>query len=69
MTPEKIQALQEHIQAIANLLYEEISPEQLKNLEVLEETVRQKVLEHVSPQIGVFLSKKQQESMQVDQDN
>ena len=69
MTPKKIQALQEHIQAIANILYEETSPEQLKNLEVLEETVRQKVLEHVSPQIGVFLSKKQQESMQVDQDN
>ena len=69
MTPEKIQALQEHIQAIANILYEETSPEQLKNLEVLEETVRQKVLEHVSPQIGVFFSKKQQEPMQVDQDN
>ena len=63
MTLEKIQALQEHIQAIANILYEETSPEQLKNLEVLEETVRQKVLEHVSPQIGVFLSKKQQEPM------
>lgn len=69
MTPEKIQTLQEHIQAIANILYEETSPEQLNNLEVLEETVRQKVLEHVSPQIGVFLSKKQQEPMQVDQDN
>ena len=69
MTPEKIQTLQEHIQAIANIRYEETSPEQLNNLEVLEETVRQKVLEHVSPQIGVFLSKKQQEPMQVDQDN
>ena len=39
MTPEKQQALQEHIQAIANILDEETSPEQLKNLEVLEETV------------------------------
>ena len=40
MTPEKQQALQEHIQAIAKILYEETSPEQLKNLEILEETVR-----------------------------
>ena len=40
MTPEKKQALQEHVQAIANILYEETSPEQLKNLEILEEAVR-----------------------------
>ena len=66
MTPEKQQALEGHIQAIANILYEETSPEQLKNLEILEETVRQQMLEHVSPQIGVFLSKKQQELMLAD---
>jgi len=69
MTPEKQQALHEHIQAIANILYEEISPEQVKNLEILEETVRQQILEHVSPEIGVFLSKKQQELMPADPGN
>ena len=63
MTPEKQQALQEHIKVIAKILYEETSPEQIRNLEILEETVRQQMLEHVSPQIGVFLSKKQQELM------
>ncbi len=40
MTPEKQQALEGHIQASAKILYEETSPEQLKNLEILEETVR-----------------------------
>jgi predicted HTH transcriptional regulator len=69
MNQEKTQALQKHIQAIANILYEETSSEQLKNLEILEETVRQQILEHVSPQIGVFLSKKQRELIQVDQGN
>ena len=69
MKPEKKQALQEHIQAIANILYEETSPEQVKNLEILEETVRQQMLDYVSPQIGVFLSKKQQELMPADQGN
>ena len=69
MNPEKKQALQEHIQASANILYEETSPEQVKNLEILEETVRQQMLDYVSPQIGVFLSKKQQELMPADQGN
>ena len=69
MTPEKNQALEEHIQAIASILYEETSPKQLKNLEILEETVRQQILEHVSPQIGIFLSKKLRELMLADQGN
>lgn len=69
MTPEKQQALQKHIEAIAKILYEETSPEQVKNLEILEVTVRQQMLDHVSPQIGVFLSKKQQELLLADQGN
>lgn len=58
MTPEKAQTLQNHINAIAAILYEEIQPEQLTTLESLEKTVRQQVLEHVTPQIGVFLSRR-----------
>lgn len=57
MTPEKAQALQDHINVIAAILYEETQPEQLTTLESLEKTVRQQVLEHVTPQIGVFLSR------------
>ncbi len=69
MTPEKQQALQEHIQAIADILYEETSPEQLKTLEILEQTVRQQMLEHVSPHIGVFLFKKQPKLKQAESGN
>jgi hypothetical protein len=35
MTPEKERALKEHIQAIATILYEETSPEQLRDWKVL----------------------------------
>ena len=62
MTPEKAEALQAHLQAIATILYEDTPPESLTNLEEIEKTVRQKVLKHVSPEIGVFLSKQSQVS-------
>jgi hypothetical protein len=56
MNFEKAQLIQHHAEAIAALLYEDTSPEQVKTLESLEKTVREKVLEHVSPAIAIFLS-------------
>ena len=43
MTPEKEKALKEYIQAIAKILYEETSPEQLRDLESIEAAVRHQV--------------------------
>jgi hypothetical protein len=63
MNSQKEKALKEHIQAIANILYEETSPEQLRNLETIEATVHHQVREYVSPEIGIFLSKKQQKQV------
>ena len=60
MTPEKTEALKDHLQAIAAILYEENPPEKLKTLEEIEQTVRQKILKHVSPEIGIFLFKQSQ---------
>ncbi|MCG6138926.1 MAG: ISKra4 family transposase, partial [Nostoc sp. LLA-1] len=40
MTPEQKQALQEHIQAISKILYEDTSKEKLTNLAGIEEAVR-----------------------------
>jgi hypothetical protein len=54
MTPEKERALKEHIQAIATILYEETSPEQLRDLESIEATVHHQVTQYVSPPIGIF---------------
>jgi hypothetical protein len=56
MDSEKAQLIQHHAEAIAALLYEDTSPEQVKTLDSIEKTVREKVLEHVSPAIAVFLS-------------
>lgn len=56
MNSEKAQLIHQHAEAIAALLYEDTNPEQVKTLESIEKTVREKVLEHVSPAIAVFLS-------------
>jgi hypothetical protein len=68
MTPQKEKALSEHMTAVqphslretAKILYEDTSPSELNSLESIETVVREKLLTHVSPQIGFFLSKKSQ---------
>ncbi len=59
MDADKLQQIQAHACAIAALLYDETAPEQLTTLEGIEVAVRGHILEHVSPQIGHFLSQKQ----------
>lgn len=56
MDVEKLQQIQAHARAIAALLYEETAPEQLATLEGIEAAIRGQILEHVSPEIGLFLS-------------
>ncbi len=56
MTPEQQQALEEHIQAIAKILYEDTLPEQLTSLAGIEQAVRSQMQKHVMPEVGVFLS-------------
>ena len=69
MTSKNAIALKAHIQAIAAILYEETSQEELNTLEQIEQIVRQKVLKHVSPEIGVFLFKQSQGQPSVEQEN
>ena len=68
MTPEKAKELKTYVQAIAAILYEETPQETLNTLEEIEQTVRQKVLKHVSPEIGVFLFKQLQVQLQAEKD-
>ena len=63
MTPEEKKELNEHIKASGKILYRQIKPEQVENLAKIEETVRGQVFEYISPQIGIFLSNKEQERM------
>ena len=63
MTPEEKKELNKHINAIGKILYKQAEPEQVETLANIEETVRDQVLEYISPQIGIFLSDKEQEQM------
>ena len=65
MNPEKQERIQACLTELASLLYEETNQSELTDLESIEKTVRQQILEHVSPQIALFLSNKQQEPKQV----
>jgi hypothetical protein len=56
MTPDQEQALKAHLEAIAQILYDQSDPEAIKTLEGIELTVRQKIQAHVSPELGSFLS-------------
>lgn len=63
MTPKEQKELSEHIDAIGKILYRQAKPEQVETLAKIEETVREQILEHISPQIGIFLSNREQEQM------
>jgi len=64
MTPEQEQALKEHLQAIAKILYDDSDPATMQTLEGIEMTLRQQIQTHVSPKLGNFLSKRLQEHNQ-----
>ena len=57
MTPEQEKVLKAHVEAIAEILYEESDPEAMKTLEGIEQSVREQVQKHVSPKLGSFLSR------------
>jgi len=69
MTPEQKQALQAHLEAIAQILYDESDPQAMTTLEGIELTVRQQIQAHVSPELGSFLSKPLQERKQASEEN
>ena len=54
MTPEAQQELNQHVQAIAKLLYADANISELKSLNDIEVTIRNQVQTHVTPQIGLF---------------
>jgi hypothetical protein len=56
MTPEQQERLQACTQEIAEILYHNSDPSRLKTLEGIEQTVRQQMLEQVSPNVALFLS-------------
>jgi hypothetical protein len=63
MNPAEKVKLDEHVQAIAKILYADADKSQMTNLGQIEEGIRAQLQEQVSPQLGVFLSQKLQEQM------
>jgi hypothetical protein len=56
MNSEQERALKVHLDAIAQILYDDSDPEALRTLEGIELTIREKLQAHVSPELGRFLS-------------
>lgn len=69
MTPEEAQRLQACVQEMAAILYKDTPTEKLKTLEGIEKAVRQQMLEHVSPEVAVFLSNKLRELSKANSDS
>ena len=60
MTPAEKAQLDEHIQAIAKILYADADKSQMSDLAQIEAGVRAQIQKHIGPQLGVFLSKRLQ---------
>lgn len=57
MRPEDIERLKACSQEIAEILYRNTPESELTNLDGIEKSVRHQMLEHVSPEVALFLSK------------
>lgn len=60
MTPSERLELEACINRASEILYNNVEEESLETLEDIEITVREQVLENVSPQITLFLLKEKQ---------
>ena len=54
MIPSDQQQLKVHLKAVAEILYRNTDPTELKSFESIEKSVRQKMLSEVGPEIGNF---------------
>jgi hypothetical protein len=54
MSPEERQELEQHLNAIAKILYQNTDPSQLQDFESIEMAAREHLLIEVSPKIGEF---------------
>ncbi len=61
MTPSERLELKECLKRASEILYDNSDPKSLESLEGIEKTVREQVLENVSPEIALFFWKERQE--------
>jgi N-acetylglucosaminyldiphosphoundecaprenol N-acetyl-beta-D-mannosaminyltransferase len=63
MNPEKEEALQEHIQAIAKILYEDSPSKESTTLAGIEQTIHSQMQKYVMPEVELYLSKRLQKQL------
>jgi len=61
MTPEDQQRLKAHLKGVASILYRNTDSTELSNFETIENSLRQKMLKEVGPELGRFFFQKYQE--------
>jgi hypothetical protein len=64
MKPANQKKLQKHLQAVAKILYQEAEAKELESLAGIEKTLRAQTLKYITPELGIFFCKKQQEQQQ-----
>lgn len=58
MTPEQREQMEQHVTAIAQILYDDAEAKgmSMDSMAEIEQTVRTQLQNHVSPELGIFLS-------------
>lgn len=69
MTPSERQELESCLKRASEILYNNSDPKELDTFEGIEKTVREQVLENVSPEITLFLSKRKRKQEKEEKDN
>ena len=64
MTPSDKEQLKSHLKAVAEILYKNTDPTELKSFDSIEKSLRQKMLEEVGPELGSFFFQQYQELKQ-----
>ena len=66
MTPEEIERLKVCSQEIAEILYRNTPENELTDLDGIERSVRFQMLEHISPEVALFLSQLEQAQLKAE---
>ncbi len=66
MNIEEKERLEACLTEIGSILYNNTPKEEIETLEAIETKLREQILEYVSPQIALFLSKNRQEQIKVE---
>ena len=66
MTPTEIQEVNGHLQAVAQIFFRNTPEEKRQDFESIERTLREQMLTQVSPTIGSFFLKQQEERLRAE---